>query len=255
MPNVAADSSDRNVPAVSGLNNAGGDGIVGHGTVRPWERRFGTKKPQSGRGVAGFSDTWQGVYGHSEDNAGVVGESQNFVGVWGDSHHRDHPGVLGRNSGGGPAALFDGDVRVTGDVELTGSDVAEQFEVGDEIEVQPGTVMVLDDVDRVRVSDTAYDRRVAGVVSGGGEWRPAVVLGHGGRLDSRLPLALVGKVLCKVDASFAPVETGDLLTTSPTPGHAMKATAADRLLGAVLGKAMAPLAHGKGLVPILVSLH
>ena len=38
-----------------------------------------------------------------------------------------------------------------------------------------------------------------------------------------MPLALVGKVYCKVNAQYAPVEVGDLLTTSPTLGHAMRA--------------------------------
>jgi len=50
------------------------------------------------------------------------------------------------------------------------------------------------------------------------------------------------------------VEVGDLLTTSATPGHAMKATDNARAFGAVLGKALAPLPSGKGLVPILVTL-
>ena len=47
---------------------------------------------------------------------------------------------------------------------------------------------------------------------------------------------------------------GDLLTTADTPGHAMRATDQHRAFGAVLGKAMAPLASGRGQIPILVSL-
>ena len=83
----------------------------------------------------------------------------------------------------------------------------------------------------------------------------SIVLDHRGESCDRLPLALVGKVMCKVDASFAPIQPGDLLTTSPTPGHAMKAAEPDRAFGAVLGKAMAPLSTGRGLLPILVALH
>ena len=44
----------------------------------------------------------------------------------------------------------------------------------------------------------------------------------------------VGKVFCKVDADFAPIETGDLLTSSATPGHAMKASDPQRAFGAVI---------------------
>jgi hypothetical protein len=47
---------------------------------------------------------------------------------------------------------------------------------------------------------------------------------------------------------------GDLLTTSPTPGHAMKATDPLRAFGAVLGKALLPLRSGQGLIPVLIAM-
>ncbi len=55
----------------------------------------------SGRGVAGFSDSWQGVYGHSNSQAGVVGESGSFDGVWGQAHSNTKAGVSGHNDAGG----------------------------------------------------------------------------------------------------------------------------------------------------------
>jgi len=64
---------------------------------------------------------------------------------------------------------------------------------------------------------------------------------------------MMGKVFCQVDASFAPVRAGMLLTTSPNPGHAMAANPA-KAFGAVLGKALKPLSGGCGLVPVMVSL-
>jgi hypothetical protein len=70
----------------------------------------------------------------------------------------------------------------------------------------------------------------------------------------RVPLALMGKVYCKVDATRVPVQVGDLLTTSSTPGHAMKATDPLRAFGAVIGKALRPFENGTGLIPILVAL-
>ena len=69
-----------------------------------------------------------------------------------------------------------------------------------------------------------------------------------------MPLALVGKVYCKADASFAPIEIGDLLTTSPTPGYAMKAADPAKAFGAVIGKALSPLPKGANLIPILIAL-
>ena len=68
------------------------------------------------------------------------------------------------------------------------------------------------------------------------------------------PIALVGKVYCKVDADLSPIEVGDMLTTSSTPGHAMKAENLLLSFGAVIGKALESLPNGKGLLPILVCL-
>jgi hypothetical protein len=69
-----------------------------------------------------------------------------------------------------------------------------------------------------------------------------------------MPLALVGKVYCKVDADPAPIAIGDLLTTSTRPGHGMKAANSDLAFGAVIGKALRPLRSGQGMIPILVAL-
>jgi hypothetical protein len=65
---------------------------------------------------------------------------------------------------------------------------------------------------------------------------------------------LIGKVYCKVDAGYGAIEIGDLLTTSPTPGSAMKANDPLKAFGAVLGKALRPLTEGQGLIPVLVAL-
>jgi hypothetical protein len=148
-----------------------------------------------------------------------------------------------------------GNIAVSGDVKLFGADCAEEFAAPDG-GVEPGTVVVLGDEGAVRMSEEPYDRRVAGVVSGAGDYRPGLVLdsqedaGDGGRTR----IALVGKVFCKVDASSEPIEVGDLLTTSERPGHAMKAVDPARAFGAVLGKALRPLRTGQDLVPVLVAL-
>ena len=64
----------------------------------------------------------------------------------------------------------------------------------------------------------------------------------------------MGRVFCKADARYSPIEIGDLLTTSHTPGHAMKAADPLKAFGAVIGKALKPLDEGDRLIPILVSL-
>jgi len=140
-----------------------------------------------------------------------------------------------------------------------GSDLAEPFEVS-EVEAlppEPGTVLSIDPEHsgQLRVSDEAYDRCVAGVVSGAGGVNPGVLLQQEGTLAAgRHPVALTGRVYCWADASETPIQPGDLLTTSEVPGHAMKACDSGRAQGAILGKAMSPLPEGRGLVLTLVTL-
>ena len=64
----------------------------------------------------------------------------------------------------------------------------------------------------------------------------------------------MGKVYCKADALFGPIQVGDLLTTSSMPGHAMKASDPAKAFGAVIGKALGSLKAGTGLIPIIVAL-
>jgi hypothetical protein len=152
------------------------------------------------------------------------------------------------------AGFFEGNVIVTGGIQLAGADYAEDFDIVEPNAAAPGTVMVLDDSGGVRVSDQAYDRRVAGVVSGAGGYKPAVILDRQGMQADRFPVALMGKVYCKVDATSTPVAVGDLLTTSTTPGHAMKATDQARAFRAVIGKALQRCDSDRGLIAILVAL-
>jgi len=203
-------------------------------------------------GVHGDSANSDAVVGvaHAAGKAGVLGISDNGNGVSGIS--KNGTGVFG--SGGQRAGFFQGNVEVTGDIQLTGADCAEQFDVAFSDNVEPGTVMVIDTDDTLRVSQSAYDRRVAGVVSGAGELKPGIVLDKRQSGTKRLPIAMVGKVYCRVDAQYSPVEIGDLLTTSATPGHAMKAINPVHSFGAVLGKALRALPSGTGLIPVLVAL-
>jgi hypothetical protein len=148
----------------------------------------------------------------------------------------------------------DGNMSVTGDILLTGADCAEQFDVVGSQQPQPGTVVVIDEGGALRESRQAYDKKVAGVVSGAGDYRHGLVLDKRASEEGRIPVALVGKVYCKVDAQYSPIEIGDLLTTSPTPGHAMRAAEAHSAFGAIIGKALRPLEEGQGLIPILIAL-
>ena len=62
--------------------------------------------------------------------------------------------------------LFSGDIQTNGDIRLTNADCAEEFDVCESEQIEPGTVMVLGEEGKLRPSQTAYDKRVAGVISG-----------------------------------------------------------------------------------------
>jgi hypothetical protein len=146
-----------------------------------------------------------------------------------------------------------GDIKASGGIQLHNADCAEDFDIADAQVFEPGTVMVLGRGGALQESRRAYDKRVAGVVSGAGEFRPGLVLDK--RSDgARQPIALLGKVYCKVDAGYGAIDVGDLLTTSPTPGHAMKASDPIASFGAIIGKAMECYHDTRGLIAILVAL-
>lgn len=222
-------------------------------------------------GVLGESDTNLGVWGKSKtthgivgettggnDTAGVAGFNDNWVGVWGRSLNK--VGVLGE----GPiAGRFVGNVEVTGDISLLNADCAEDFDVADselKENVEAGTVMVLTENGSLQSSYQEYDKKVAGIVSGARGYKPAIVLDRQGQQGEsqnnkdRLPIALMGKVYCKVDASHSSIEIGDLLTTSSTKGYAMKVEDPMKGFGAVIGKALGALKEGVGMIPVLVAL-
>jgi hypothetical protein len=197
----------------------------------------------SGIGLWGLSDSGNAIVGSSNSGAGIIGES---------------------NSGN--AGDFRGNVVVTGhltasgtvtasDVLVSGADCAEEFDVACDACVEPGTVVVIDADGCIDQTTEAYNKRVAGVISGAGRYRPAVILVHEPSSSvHRARVALLGRVYCKVDASYAPIAIGDMLTTSPTPGCAMRAGDPSRAFGATIGKALQSLGAGQSLIPILIAL-
>jgi hypothetical protein len=202
-----------------------------------------------GNGVLGVSAAGDGVHGEAKTVA--------FSGVAG-IHSGGGNGVYGSSSGN--AGFFQGNVRVTGDLTVTGdvllpgADCAEQFDAAGLEGLEPGTLLVMNDEGALRESDEPYDRKVAGVVAGAGEYRPAIVLDSNIGDRPRTTISLVGKTYCKVDASHGAIAVGDLLTTSPTRGYAMRATDPMRAFGAVVGKAMRRVETGQAVIPILVAL-
>jgi hypothetical protein len=146
--------------------------------------------------------------------------------------------------------VVDGSIKLTG-----GSDIAEPFEIKENEKIKPGMIVVIDaeKTGGLKISNKAYDRCVAGVVSGAGGINPGLMITQE-NLFTGMNVALAGRVYALCDANYGTIDPGDLLTTSPTPGYAMKVMNYEMAQGAILGKAMSSLENGRGLVLILVTL-
>lgn len=195
-------------------------------------------------GVRGNGTDAAGVHGYSTNKAGVWGLSENDVGVYGETSRPDHMyGVMTRDFMS--AARYD----------TNAGDVAEYMDVDQH--VPPGTVMVIRDDGKLTISTAANDTRVAGIVS----TTPGLALGteEGGNPGEEI-VAVAGRVPCRVDAGCGAIHAGDLLTTSPNPGFAMKAEPVEiggiRIYrpGTIIGKAMGSLESGTGTIEVLVTL-
>jgi len=254
---------------------ASGYGVAGVAPGSSGRGVYGNATGNDGVGVYGRSDLGRGVEGRTTSNNewvsaiygsnvgagdGVYGWSQNRHGIYGVTQSSTHAGVYGINQAGGYAGVFDGTVK-TNVLEITGgSDLSEKFEIralGSKLSPLPGMVVSIDSENPgdLVVSNEAYDRKVAGIMSGAGGVKPGMLMGqHDSKANGTNPVALTGRVYCWADASYGEILPGDLLTTSDTPGHAMKVKDYTKAQGAILGKAMTGLNEEKGLVLVLVTL-
>jgi hypothetical protein len=177
-----------------------------------------------------------------------------------------------------------GNLLLKGSVRPAAMDLAEYHPVSEPVGV--GDVLVVDREQPgvLRLGRERADAAVVGIVSA----EPGVLLGSGitriasvdqelrarleeardladseteaaiwQQLESRFEqthaaIALSGTVPCKVDAGYGAILPGDLLTSSPTKGHAMRAD--EFIPGTVIGKALEPLENGTGLIRVLVML-
>lgn len=136
-----------------------------------------------------------------------------------------------------------------------GGDLAEAVRPAPGHAIEPGQLVRAAGADEhgplVAPTSAPADARVLGIVSGAGGLAPAVTLNRTGAPGERA-VALAGQVFCLVDAAPGAIRPGDLLVSSPTPGHAMRADPANAPPGAVVGKALEGLERGTGLVRVWV---
>jgi hypothetical protein len=234
-----------------------GAGVVGEVTANEADGVRGKAVGTNGNGIVGEAS---GNGGH-----GVFGKATGYGGNGVHAENTSTSGIAlvaqGGTGSSSLAALFYGNVQLRSPVDSSsimilgkGLDYAEGFDIGDGVKIEPGNVVVIDPLHpgQLALSKNAHDHRVAGIVAGANNLGSGVRLGAG---SFDLDVALAGRVYCFVDATQEAIEPGDLLTTSATPGHAMKVTDYAQANGAIIGKAMEPMAKGcKGKILVLVSL-
>jgi hypothetical protein len=215
---------------VFGANTAGGNAVAGvstggmgvYGKSESTTGGAGVMGEAVGTGVLGKSQTWMVVHGETQSTTGGAGVS-------GRSVHPD--GTVNQD---GVAGFFDGKVVVTNDIILSNADCAEDFNIGTDLLVEPGTSwcwvrkthfipvsMPITNVWRALSLEPAITNQVSSSINSSPR-------------SDRKPIALLGKAYCKVDAQYGPVPA--------------------KAFGAVIGKALRPLKEGKGLIPILIAL-
>lgn len=267
-------------PLGSGVQGTGVNGAKGVYGTSDWVGVYGESSATAGAvGVAGSANASGcatglngcfGVQGVSENGYGVQGKTNEGVALYAYSANNGVGlRVEGQGSGNliealhGPAlpdrefyVSSDGEVYADGAFTGGGADLAEMLPAVDELE--PGDVLVVGPDGKLTLSEEPYQASVAGVYS----TRPGFVGGaeDGVDLTGKVPLAIVGVVPVKVTAENGPIHPGDLLATSSTPGHAMKAKpiTLDGVTfypsGVIIGKALGSLESDVGVIQILVTL-
>jgi hypothetical protein len=211
---------------------------------------YGTAQGPYGVAVFGYEPSTTGT------PIGVFGKVTNASGVAGQFTNTATGNVIVANSATGKVFRVDtsGNIYMNGTVHTTGADFAEEIDAASGQDSTPGDVLVIDSEQNraVRLSSEPYATNVIGVHA----TKPGVLAAPRGGDDvhNAPPVAMVGIVPCKASAENGPIGRGDLLVTSSTPGHVMRATDRSRLAGAIVGKALEPLESGTGLIEVAVTL-
>jgi hypothetical protein len=274
--------------AVRGDGYGNSIGVYGGGESGPGV----VGRSENSRGVEGYSTHNYGVFAHSDNGESIYVDGAGKAGVRVYSAGEDGvrvdsagwAGVYVKSAGSAAiwidTATYDGlrilngmgrdyirtgsnadlDFRVTGTGQVR-SDVGFNTPAADFAEMLPaveglqaGDVLVIGSDGKLIRSTEPYQASVAGVYS----TQPGFVGGQPveGKVAGNIPLAIMGVVPVKASAENGPIRPGDLLTTSSTPGHAMRADRDSALPGTVLGKALEPLdaSQGTGVIQVLVTL-
>ncbi len=265
---------------VYGVGESDRSGVFGESEDAPGVYGFSSTSD----GVRGFSEDLYGGYFTSQNYRGLYVKGNS---LWYDAHFDGDLGIKVEATVYANYVHSSGDIHAVGDITAGGSklgyvaeialnDGREPLELGDVVVITGAAEPILGSipVPRVRKASEANSTAVIGVVD-----RQFVTPSQevttqepeadftGDFVDSTVSVAEGGGIArgeyvgvvtlgsfeaIKVDASYGAIQPGDLLVSSDTPGHAMKAV--DAQVGTVIGKALGSLDSGTGVIPVLVTL-
>jgi len=241
---------------IFGINNAGGEGVVGRG----------------------FSDFAAAVVGRNDGiYAGVkaVNAAPTGVGLLAQANvdgasngtalvaelEGANPGDLAvfKANGANVARIdYTGKAFFNNSTQVGGADVAEYFAVeGNRMSYEPGDVLVISQTsDRtVEKSSTPYSSLVSGVFATKAGLLLTEENAERDNLGNLVPMGVIGVIPVKVSLEGGVIRRGDMLVTSSTPGVAMKGDPDKIKTGQVLGKALQDFDSSViGKIKVLVSV-
>ena len=253
---VLAIGNDAAGTGLLGINNAGGEGILGY-TISDYASA-----------VVGRNDgTYAGVRGLNTANNGI-----GVLAIANSNGATNGTALVAELEGSdiGNTAVFKADnsnvARIdntgkgffNGGTQMGGADIAEFFDVeGNHAEYEPGDVLIISQTSdrKVEKSSSAYSTLVAGVYA----TKPGVLLteknAEQNSLGEMVPMGVIGVLPTKVCLEGGVIMRGDLLVTSSTKGVAMKADPKKVQVGQSLGKALQSYTEkGIGKINVLVSV-
>ncbi len=239
-----------------GINNAGGEAILGY-TISDYASAVVGRNDGPYAAVRGFntSDNGIGVLALANSNGAINGTA-----LVAELEGADAGNTAVFKANNTNVARIDntGKGFFNGGTQLGGADVAEFFDVeGNYTEYEPGDVLNISQSNdrKVEKSSSAYSTLVVGVYA----TNPGLLLteknAEQDSFEKMVPMGVIGVVPTKVCLEGGVIARGDLLVTSSIAGVAMKADPKKVQIGQVLGKALQPYNENNvGKINVLVSV-
>ena len=241
---------------IFGINNAGGEGVVGRG-FSDFAAAVVGRNDGAYAGVKAVSAATNGTGLLAQANVDGASNGTAFTAEL-EGSNAGNLAVFKANGANVARIDHTGKAFFNNSTQVGGADVAEYFAVeGSRNSYEPGDVLVISvNSDRtVEKSSEPYSSLVSGVFA----TRAGLLLteenAEKDNLDQLVPMGVIGVIPVKVTLEGGNIKRGDMLVTSSVAGVAMKGDPDKIRIGQVIGKALQDYnAGGIGKINVLVSI-